>query len=273
MYVLIAALLFSMLPQRGTPPNPLNDPNAPRAIAARNTIWIEDMTWLEVGDAIKAGKTTAMILTGGIEQNGPYLTTGKHNVILKAMGESIGRKLGNSLIAPIVTLEPGNPATSRSPGTILLSEATYKAVLTDMSVSLKAQGFKNIVIIGDSGGNQRGMKAVADTLTTEWKSDPSARVHYITEYYDHYDEKVWDPMMVRFGVKEVLEGLHDDYGTTAVMMMVDPESVRLKERVAAKRTTINGISIVPETKTLEIAKKIVEDRANATVAAIRKAVQ
>jgi creatinine amidohydrolase/Fe(II)-dependent formamide hydrolase-like protein len=189
------------------------------------------------------------------------------------MGESIARKLGNAVIAPIVTLEPGNPATSRTPGTVLLSQATYRAVLTDMATSLKSQGFKNIVMMGDSGGNAQGMRQVTQTLTEQWKDDPSARVHHIAEYYDHYDENVWNPMMERFGVKEVLEGLHDDYGTTAVMLLVDPESVRLKERIAAGKTTINGISIVPTEKTIEIARKIIEDRANATVQAIKKSIQ
>ena len=83
--------------------------NMPRPIDMHDSVWIEDLTMLEVRDLIKAGKTTALVLTGGIEENGPYLTTGKHNNVLKATGESIARALGNALVAPIVTLEPGNP--------------------------------------------------------------------------------------------------------------------------------------------------------------------
>src|SRR4051812_18375001 len=51
----------------------------PRPIEMRDSVWIEDLTMMEVRDLIKAGKTTAVIMTGGIEENGPYLTTGKHN--------------------------------------------------------------------------------------------------------------------------------------------------------------------------------------------------
>ena len=80
---------------------------APRPIAAFDSVWTEELTWMEVRDAIKAGKTTGLILTGGVESNGPHLATGKHNFILKVMGEAIARKLGNVLVAPIVTLEPG----------------------------------------------------------------------------------------------------------------------------------------------------------------------
>src|SRR5690349_3038437 len=41
--------------------------NAPRPIDALDSVWTEDLTWMEVRDAIKAGKTTALILTGGVE--------------------------------------------------------------------------------------------------------------------------------------------------------------------------------------------------------------
>src|SRR4029078_8888366 len=110
-----------------------------------DSVWIEDLTMLEMRDLIKAGKTTALILAGGIEENGPYLTTGKHNNVLRVTGDAIARALGNALVAPIVTLEPGNPERVRTPGTVFLSPDTFKAVVSDMAVSLKTQGFTDIV--------------------------------------------------------------------------------------------------------------------------------
>ncbi len=65
-----------------------------RPIDMHDSVSIENLTMLEVRDLIKAGSTTALVLTGGIEENGPYLTTGKHNNVLKATGESIARALG-----------------------------------------------------------------------------------------------------------------------------------------------------------------------------------
>ena len=73
--------------------------SAPRPIEAFDSVWMEDLTWMEIRDAIGSGKTTALILTGGVESNGPYLATGKHNFVLKVMGEAIARKLGNALVA------------------------------------------------------------------------------------------------------------------------------------------------------------------------------
>src|SRR5262245_2500921 len=86
--------------QKPTPMRP--DPHGARPIAARSTVWLEEMTWMEVRDALKAGKTSVIVPTGGVEQNGPYLAAGKHNYILRLTCESIARKLGNAMCAPIV---------------------------------------------------------------------------------------------------------------------------------------------------------------------------
>ena len=78
--------------------------NMPRPIDMHDSVWIEDLTMLEVRDLIKGGKTTALILTGGIEENGPYLTTGKHNNVLKATAVSLCRRLHEHTQAEAKTL-------------------------------------------------------------------------------------------------------------------------------------------------------------------------
>jgi hypothetical protein len=64
----------------GTSPTTIyNCSDTPNPLPAAKTVWMEEMTWMDVRDALKAGKTTAIISTGGIEPNGPWLDTGKHN--------------------------------------------------------------------------------------------------------------------------------------------------------------------------------------------------
>jgi creatinine amidohydrolase len=244
----------------------------PRPIDMHDSIWIEDLTMLEVRDLIRNGKTTALVLTGGIEENGPYLTTGKHNNVLKAMGESIGRRLGNALVAPIVTLEPGNPARPNlSPGTIVLSQATYRAVLTDMATSLKSQGFTDIVFMGDSGGNLAGMQAVADALNAEWvkEADCKAVAYHIPEYYNYADVEKFEEEVL--GIHEKLEGYHDDYYISSIIATVDTDGIRMPERVKAGRFVINGVPLAPIEKTIANGRRIVEFRTDAAVAALKKA--
>ena len=242
----------------------------PRPIEALDNVWIEELTMMEVRDALVDGTTTALILTGGIEENGPYLTTGKHNHVLSVMGESIARRLGDALIAPIVTLESGDPNNSRSPGTILLSRATYEALLTDMATSLKSQGFRNIIFMGDSGGNQRSMAAVVDALSPVWRGGPTG-IYHIPEYYNYDDVVTYQRDVLGVDEDPRLEGLHDDYYITSIIMNDDPQHVRLEQRIDAGKASINGISILPTEKTIEHGRRLIEFRTDVTVSAIREA--
>jgi creatinine amidohydrolase/Fe(II)-dependent formamide hydrolase-like protein len=72
------------------------------------------------------------------------------------------------------------------------------------------------------------------------------------------------------GINEKNEGLHDDFAITAIMMTVDPSTVRMKQRIAANKFRINGVELAPAEKTIAMGKRIVEFRAEATVAAIKK---
>ena len=250
--------------------------NAPRPIDALDSVWIEELTWMEVRDAIKSGKTTGLILTGGVESNGPHLATGKHNFVLKVMGEAIARKLGNALVAPILTLEPGRPDGERvAPGSVVLSQATYRAVLTDMAESLRGMGFTSVILMGDSGGNQGAMKEVAAALNAKYNGTP-ARFYFIPEYYDYssVQKLIQDsgiPEQIKIGASNGSDGIHEEYGIDALMALYDPQTIRIEQRKKANRATINGVSLLPVEKTLEMGKKIVELRTKLTVEAIAKA--
>jgi creatinine amidohydrolase/Fe(II)-dependent formamide hydrolase-like protein len=256
------------------PPSPVApDPDTPRPIDAVDTVFIEDMTWMEVRDAKRAGKDTVIVATGGIEQNGPYLVAGKHNVVLRATTKAIAHKLGNALVAPIVGFVPEGdiePPTEhmKYPSTVSLREDTYRRLLADICSCYRTHGFRHIVLIGDSGGNQAGMKQVADQLNQQWAGGPS-RVHYIAEYYDYGAVKTW---LESQGIRQTDEGIHDDFAITAMMMTIDPSSVRMKQRLAAGKFRINGIELAPAEQTIEWGKKVVEFRAAQTVAAIRTAI-
>ncbi|HXG89172.1 MAG TPA: creatininase family protein [Vicinamibacterales bacterium] len=256
--------------------NPYNCTDTVNPLAAANTVWIEEMTWIDVRDALRAGKTTAIIATGGIEPNGPWLVTGKHNYVLRTNCDVIARKLGNALCAPIVKLVPEgriDPPSGHmlSPGTISLREETYQALLTDIASSLKMHGFKHVIFIGDSGGNQKGQEAVAAALTAKWAG--SALAASIPEYYT---APPGTPNVLRqLGVtKDGMpdDGLHDSPGITLNMMLTDPKSIRYEERVKAGKATINGVSLADKAKSLEWAKAIVEARATRTVELIKNAI-
>jgi creatinine amidohydrolase len=253
--------------------NKWNCADAPNPLKAPNTVWLEEMTWMDVRDAVAAGKTTIIIPTGGVEPNGPWLVTGKHNYILHVNCDAIARKLGNALCAPIVKFVPEgdiDPPSShmRSPGTISMREETFRALLTDIVASLRQHGFRNIILIGDSGGNQPGQRLVADSLTAIWKGDPV--VAHVQEYYDYAGvKKFMEPKGI---VENAPENLHDDAVIALNMFIDDPSSIRYDERVKAGLAKINGVSLADRRKATQWAKEIVEFRTGVTVAAINKAI-
>ena len=251
------------------------DPAAPRVIDGVDTVFMEEMTWMEIRDAMRSGKDTVIVATGGLEQNGPYLVSAKHNIVLRATTEALARKLGNALVSSIIQFVPEgdiDPPTGhmKYPGTISLTAATFEALLTDVASSLKANGFKTIVFIGDSGGNQAGMKKVAEALSAKWAAASApARVYFIPEYYQYPALHEW--IEKSLGIPQVDEGLHDDYAISAMMALVDPASIRLKQRAAKGRDTINGVKLSPLSITQVNARKMVEHRIDATIEALKKA--
>ena len=250
---------------------------APNPLEASDSVWIEELTYIEVRDRIADGHTTVIISTGGIEQRGPFLATGKHNVILRSLCPAIAHNLGNALCAPVVGFVPeGNldppSGLMRFPGSITVRDETYQALLSDIAGSMRVHGFKDIVLIGDSGGNQRGMTAVAEELNKRWaESDVTA--HEVIEFYAPGWEQTEEYTKEVLGVTESTnDGHHDDIWVTAMMMVTDPSSVRYHERVEAGLASINGVDIAPMEDTIELGKKLVEFRAEYTANAIRTAI-
>ncbi|CAN0606248.1 unnamed protein product, partial [Ectocarpus sp. 12 AP-2014] len=155
----------------------------------------------------------------------------------------------------------------RFSGTISLRDSTYEALLTDIAGSLRQSGFTDIVMIGDSGGNQRGMERVAETLNAAWSDEPT-RVHFIRAFYDPGWEATEEFTRRELGADETQkDGHHDDIWVTAMMAVTDPEQIRLEQRVEAGLDSINGVPLSPLEKTVELGKAMITFRARLTAAA------
>ena len=249
---------------------------AERPIRALNSLWIEELTWMEIRDAIRDGNTTVLVLTGGVESNGPHLASGKHNYSNKLMGESVAQALGATLIAPLVTLEPGNPTGPVTIGSTgpMVSQATYIAWLTDIGDSLRSMGFTQVYFLGDSGGNRRGMQAAADELNDRYGGVPT-QFHHVPEFYNH--DKVRQYIQETLGIPEEMEyqassgsdGIHEELSITSVMSVIDPTSIRFDQRVEVGRASINGISLLPLSDTQSLGRMVIDFRTRLTVEAIK----
>jgi creatinine amidohydrolase len=236
-----------------------------------DTVFIEELTWTEVRDAIKAGKTTVILPTGGTEQNGPHMVLGKHNFIIKHTSDQIARRLGNALVAPVVAYVPeGNldPPSGhmRYPGAITLPNEHFVKLLEYAARSFRVNGFKDIVFIGDSGGNQNGMKQVAEMLNKEWGGS-GVRIHFVPEYYSGTGFSEW---LMTQGEKKEDIGTHAGITDTSQLMAIDPKLIRKDKLADGGGFEGSGVSGNPTKASVAYGKKGLELKIETAVRRIKE---
>ena len=195
----------------------------------------ERMTWVEIRDAVAAGKTTIIIPTGGTEQNGPHMVTGKHNFIVKETAKRIATKLGDALVAPVMAYVPEGDIAKREghmayAGTISVPPETFARVLAAVVESFEAHGFKTVVFLGDSGPNQEPQRVIAFELSKKWAAD-GVRVMNADAYYANNGGA---ELLKSEGETEAAIGSHASIRDTSELMAIAPDGVRLDKRAADK---------------------------------------
>jgi creatinine amidohydrolase/Fe(II)-dependent formamide hydrolase-like protein len=208
------------------------------ASAAAGSVYLEELTWTEVRDAIRANRTTVLIPVGGTEQNGPHMALGKHNVRVKALAGRIAASLGTALVAPVVAYVPEggvSPPTGhmRFAGTISVPEDVLRSLLEAAARSFKQHGFIDIVLIGDSGNYQALLKSVAARLNRDWAGTP-VRAHYVADYYRAARIDYVQALRAK-GLNEVQIGKHAGTADTSLLMAIDAALVRPEQMAGAAR--------------------------------------
>ncbi|MGA8261747.1 MAG: creatininase family protein [Arenicellales bacterium] len=243
---------------------------APAARAAElPSVYIEKLTWMEIRDAMAKGYTSMIIPTGGTEQNGPHMVLGKHNVIVKYAAGQIAKRLGNALVAPVMAYVPEgpvNPPTGhmKFPGTITTPEAVFEKVVEYACRSFEVEGFKNVLLLGDSGGQLRALAQVSKSLNKEW-SDADTRVYFISDYTRGEKFKKW---LLSQGETEQSIGYHAGIMDTSVAMAVDPSMIRWDKLARGTDFYKTGVLGDPTHASVAYGKKGLEIQIDGAVAQI-----
>lgn len=236
-----------------------------------DTVFLDELTWTEVRDRLEAGTSTVIVASAGTEQNGPHMVLGKHKFIIRHTSELIARRLGNALVAPIITYVPEggiDPPTGhmRYPGAITLPNEYFKKICEYAARSLKVHGFTDIVFIGDSGGNQRGMREVAAALNEEWRGD-KARVHFLSKYYRGNGFREW---LISQGEEPDAIGSHAGITDTSQLLAAAPEHIRLDKRADRGGFEGSGVRGDPTHASVEYGKKGIELKVEAALAQLKE---
>jgi creatinine amidohydrolase/Fe(II)-dependent formamide hydrolase-like protein len=201
------------------------------------------------------------------------MVLGKHNFIITYTADKIARTLGNTLVAPVITLVPEgsySPASGhmRMAGTLSMpDDAGFTMLLEAAATSLKGSGFRNIFLIGDSGGNQNGMKAVADKLDAQWRAE-GVRVYHIPDYYAKAGDEIDKHIAATLRIPEDQVGGHGYVSDTSQLMYVAPHLVRVDKMEAG--TPTNGVSGDPRPSTPQLGKLFLQMKIDAALAQIRQ---
>ncbi len=241
---------------------------------ASSSVYLEDLTWPEVRDAVRGGKTTIIVPIGGTEQSGPHMVLGKHNVRVRALAGKIAAALGDALVAPVLAYAPEGSLSPpsghmRFPGTITVPEDAFEKILESAARSFKLHGFQDIVFIGDHGGYRAGLRNAAALLDREWAGSP-ARAHAIDEYYRASSEGFAELLRAKgFAQREI--GTHAGLADTSLALAIDASLVREGRLAGPEREPADGVYGDPRRASAELGRLGVDLIVERTVAAIRKA--
>src|SRR4029450_12669538 len=119
----------------------------------------------------------------------------------------------------------------------------------------------DIILLGDSGGNQAGMEHVATALNRKWAGGKT-RVHYLREYY--YEDQWSYDFLKSLGITQIdktpapgeaadrrsdwRNGIHDDVYYEAQAAVMDPNLIRADHGMKTGVFTRPGVDLAPVTR-------------------------
>jgi creatinine amidohydrolase/Fe(II)-dependent formamide hydrolase-like protein len=202
------------------------------------------------------------------------MVLGKHNVIIRYTAAEIARRLGKTLVAPVLAYVPEGSwdppeGHMRFPGSISLPDPVYEGVLESTVRSFAAEGFKTILFLGDSGPNQRPQAVVAKKLDAALKAE-GVRVIQVGDYYAHNGQEEW---LKSQGFTEAEIGVHAALIDTAQLMAIDPAGVRMALLASSAGNpdgSKNGVIGDPAKATPDLGRKLLELKIEAALRQIRQ---
>jgi creatinine amidohydrolase len=239
------------------------------------SVFLEELTWVELRDAIQAGSTTILVPVGGTEQNGPQMALGKHNLRARVLAGKIAGALGHTIVAPVLAYVPEgglNPPSAhmRFPGTITIPDEAFRATLESAARGFRLHGFRDVVFIGEHGGYQGQLKTVADKLNREWAGTPT-RAHFVAAYYRAAQEG-FAALLRTKGLGDAQIGIHAGTADTSLLLALDPAMVRTDQFARAAREGLAvGVAGDPSAATVALGQTGVDLIVAQSVAAIHSA--
>jgi creatinine amidohydrolase len=202
------------------------------AVAQENAaqVEIELMTYPEIYAAVREqGKTTVLVVNGGIEQRGPHAVLGGHSLTARPQAVDIARKLGNALVAPVMPFSiAGRHLNPNTPGSVNVPGPVFAAVNEAIVDSMVVNGFKNIVLMGEHGGGQKELAEVAKKTDAKYSSQ-GVHVFFCGDFY----EKTQNEFQQWVVAQHLPPSSHGGIPDTSLMMYLGGDAWVRKDKMVA----------------------------------------
>jgi creatinine amidohydrolase len=185
---------------------------------------LDTLTWPEVRQEIEAGRDTVVVAFGAVEQHGHHLPLGTDAMLGDELSWRLAERL-DAFRAPTVRVGCSRHHLA-FPGTMSVSEETFKGVVHDLLAGWAGHGFRRIVLLPTHGGNFGPLTAALEEM------EPLDGVKVIGIGDLGLLVQATLGLGAELGVPASEGGLHAGQWETSMMLAVHPELVRMDRAVA-----------------------------------------
>ncbi len=138
-------------------------PDLPTERKSAASLPFEARVWPEIEALVAAGRRTALIGLGSIEQHGPHLPLGTDRWIADALLAGLEARLDDAVAIPAIAIGCASEHLDFA-GTLHVEPETLEAVLRDVLRSLSRHGFERAFLFTAHGGNLDALEDMRDRL-------------------------------------------------------------------------------------------------------------
>jgi creatinine amidohydrolase len=185
-------------------------------LMALESVWIEDLTWVEAEEALKGYEVVMIPLGARTKEHGPHLPLNNDWI----MAEYLARRVAAEVpVAVMPTLQYGYyPSFLEYPGSVSLGLETFKEAVKDVCVSMNGYGISKFYVLNTGVSTIRGLQPAAEELR---ERGIEMRFTDILASGARAEE----------GVSEQEGGTHADEMETSMMLYIRPGVVDMSKAV------------------------------------------
>lgn len=184
------------------------------------SLYLEELTWPEVGDLLANGYKTVVIPCGAVEQHGPHVAMLSDTLQARAVAGMVAEQLGKALVAPVIPVGCSDHHLAFS-GTLSIRRETLEALYTDYIRSLTRHGFTRFACFSGHGGNFAPLAAMLPRLR---EGARPAQVAAFTDLRAYVAP--WEDAVRASGEDVGKVGGHADLPESSAVMALAPHLVR-----------------------------------------------